>query len=145
MEDVIIVKGEFSLVISDENGNIIEEFLDKNLVVNVGKDSLCHLLAGAGSGKQITKISFGTNGSGAALTDTVITGAFTKALGAVTYPEFNSVSFAWTLGLSENNGMAITEFGLMSNDLTLFARKVRSVINKTSSIQFDGVWKINFL
>lgn len=144
MKDSILVKGEFSLIIRDKYRDVIEEFVDKNLVVNIGKTSLAHLLAGAGSGKQITKISFGTNGADAALTDTAITGAFTKALGAITYPEFNSVSFAWTLGLSENNGMAITEFGLMSNDLTLFARKARSVINKTSAIQFDGVWKINF-
>lgn len=144
--DVIAVRGEFTLIVRDAIGRIIEEYTDKNLIVNLAKTSLAALLGGNGANKNVSKIAFGTNGVAPDVADTVITGAVVKAIagGSITYPEFNSVLFAYTLGLAEGNGLAIAEFGLLSNDNTLFARKTRSVINKTSDISFSGTWKIIF-
>lgn len=142
--EIISLRGEFELTIKNALGKIIEKYCDKNLIVNVAKTSLAKLLAGDGANKNITKISFGTNAVAPDVADTDITGAFTKAIGAISYPEYNSVLFNYSLGLAENNGMDIVEFGLVSNDNSLFARKTRSIITKTSDLQFSGTWKIIF-
>lgn len=144
--EIVKVRGEFSLIVRNKRGQIVERYSDKNLIVNLAKSSLASLLGAGGSTKNINTIAFGTNGTAPDVADTVITGAVTKGIsgGSITYPEFNSVQFAWTLGLSEGNGVAIAEFGLLSVDGTLFARKTRSVINKTADLSFSGTWKIIF-
>jgi hypothetical protein len=57
------------------------------------------------------------------------------------------------LGTTEANGMAILEFGLMSDDGTLFSRRIREdengtpvnkPINKESDISIIGQWIIIF-
>ncbi len=143
--EIVQLRGEFSLVVRNKKGKIIERYFDKNLIVNLAKTSLAHLLGEGGITKNITTIAFGTNGTAPDVSDTAITGAVTKSIaGSISYPEFNSVLFGYTLALSEANGLAIAEFGLLSADGTLFARKTRAVINKTSDIQFTGTWKIIF-
>lgn len=139
------LKGVFVLqVICAKTGDILERYEDLNLVVNNGRSAVMTLLGSASSAKQITKLSVGTNGTAPNGSDTAITGAFTKALGAVTYPTVSSVRFDWTLGAGEANGIAIREFGLLCTDNTLFARKVRELINKNSDIILNGYWTISF-
>lgn len=142
--EIVTLRGEFKLIVKNKSGKIIERYFDKNLIVNLAKTSLANLIGGTGTNKNITAIAFGTNGTAPDVADTAITGAVTKIISGITYPEFNSVLFPYSLGLSEGNGTAIAEFGLLSNDGTLFARKTRSVINKTSDLQFTGTWKIIF-
>ncbi|MNC78397.1 hypothetical protein D3C75_1305980 [compost metagenome] len=52
--------------------------------------------------------------------------------------------FAFTLGESEANGLNIRELGLLCADETLFARKVRGLIEKTSDLSITGSWTIIF-
>jgi hypothetical protein len=138
------LRGEFSLIARDKSGKIVEEYHDKNLIVNVGKTSLARLLGGGGSGKFINRIAFGTNGLSPEISDTIITNSVTRVIDGVTYPEFNSVAIAWTLPYAIANGLSIAEFGLLSQDDTLFARKTRTPIAKTIDLQLTGVWKIIF-
>lgn len=143
-ESLSKLKGRFEMFVSDLSGNIIEHYIDENLVVNGGRTTVMLLLGSASSAKQLTKLSVGTNGTPPVGTDTAITGAFTKNLGTVSYPTISSVKFDWTLGAGEANGIAISEFGLLCTDNTLFARKVREVINKNSDIILTGNWTISF-
>ena len=138
------LRGRFELTVLDIAGNVLEHYVDENLVVNGGRTAVMNLLGAATSGKQLTKLSVGTNGTAPVGTDVAITSPFTKALGAVTYPTISSVKFDWTIGASEANGKAIAEFGLLCTDDTLFARKVREVINKNSDIILNGNWTISF-
>lgn len=139
------IKGVFYLEkICAKTGEILEKYTDNNLVVNGGRTAVTNLLGAATPGKQLTKISFGTNGTAPAGGDTAITGAFTKLLGAVSYPTISSVKFDWTLGAAEGNGIGIREVGLLCSDDTLFARKTREVINKNSDIILNGSWTISF-
>jgi hypothetical protein len=145
MKESINLKGIFVLqIICAHTGAILEEYEDRNLVVNTGRTAVMLLLGSAASTKQLTKLSVGTNGTAPNGSDTAITGAFTKALGAVSYPTISSVSFDWTLGAGEANGIAIREFGLLCSDNTLFARKTRELINKNSDIILNGKWTISF-
>lgn len=142
ISDSLDITGDFYLKVY-ENGVLIESYEDKNVIVVVGRGQLARLLSGATSGRYITNIGFGEGTSAASPTDTALTSQLSKAVGAVTYPTGTSVNFDWTLENAEGNGKAITEFGLLTGDGTLFSRKQRSVINKTSSIRLIGSWTIN--
>jgi hypothetical protein len=139
------LKGRFELnIINAHTGELIENYVDANLVVNGGRTSVMRLLGALDADKQLTKLAVGTNGTQPVGTDIALTGSFTKALGAVTYPTISSVRFDWQLGASEANGIGIREFGLLCTDDTLFARKVRELINKNSDIILNGNWIISF-
>ena len=137
------LRGELSVRVF-EDGRLVEEWVDRNLIVNTGRNALASLLAGVTANKSITKIGFGTGTGAAAQADTALTGLVSKAIGTITYPETGSVQFAWSLETSEGNGITISEFGLLTADNTLFARKVRGGIAKTSDIRLEGYWKILF-
>jgi hypothetical protein len=144
VDRVVPIRGEFSLTIRDRSGKIVEEYVDKNLIVNGSKTALARLLDGSNNAKRVTKIAFGTNATAPDISDTTITGAVIKNLTGSTYPEFNSVQFSWVLDFLDAVGVNIAEFGLLCDDGSLFARKTRTAIAKTSDLQLQGAWKIVF-
>lgn len=76
-----------------KNGVLVEETEEKNLIVTVGRTQMAHLLAGDLTGKQIAKISFGTNGTTPVLADTIITNPYTKNISGFSYPAAGQVQF----------------------------------------------------
>lgn len=141
-DERIKIRGEFRMEVRDAMGNLIEKYEELNTIVVVGRGQLARLLGGSVTGRSITKIGFGTNGTPSTISDTGLTAAYVKATGAVSYPDATSVLFAWTLGTSEANGKVIQEFGLLTQDDTLFSRKQRDPITKNSDISLTGTWKI---
>jgi len=125
-------------------GELIEEQTYENMVVNGARTTMAMLLGGDGLGKTVNRVGFGTNGINAAPEDTALTDGYTTLLDAATYPEPGKVCFAWSLAGEEANDMIIREFGLLSEDGTLFARKVRAPIEKTPDICLSGAWTITF-
>jgi hypothetical protein len=124
---------------------LIDEFYDHNLIVNGARDQMARLIAGDFTKRNITKISFGTNGAEPTVADTTITNAFTKNVAGFTYPAMGQVTISWNLLTSEDNGQAILEFGLVCADNTLFSRRVRAnPIYKASDISIEGQWTIIF-
>jgi hypothetical protein len=128
-----------------KNGDLVEVFEEKNLIVDNSKQIHARLLGGSVSGQSVATIGFGTSGTAPVVGNTALTGAFTKAVDSVTYPLTNQVTFNFSLGSGENNGMAILEFGLITAGGALYARKVRSTaLNKASDISLSGSWTITF-
>jgi hypothetical protein len=126
-------------------GILIEEYEDRNLIVNGARVQMAHLLSGNVDDMHVTQIAFGTNGTPPVVFDADITNQFAKNLEAFSYPEIGRVQFDWELLTTEDNGMAILEFGLLSEDGTLFARKTRTnPIFKESDISIEGHWTIIF-
>ena len=135
------LRGIFELIVK-KDGKVIETYRDDNLIVNGARNQAARLFAGDGTNRAITNIAFGTSGSAPAVTDTAITDAYTKAVSGFEYPETGQIQTNWELATSENNGMAIMEFGLLSADGTLLCRKVREKpINKEADISIEGHWK----
>jgi hypothetical protein len=127
------------------NRKIIETVEDHNLIVNLARVSMAHLIAGDVAKRSMLSIAFGTNGNTPTVDDTAITDPFVKGLGVVTYPQVGQVRFAWNLTTSEANEMAIMEFGLLTADGNLFCRRTRTTpINKESDISLEGTWTIIF-
>ncbi len=137
--------GTFEMFVIDLDGNVVESFIEQNMVVLIGKTNLAKLIGGDVAGKAVTQIAVGTNGTAPSLSDTNITSAFLKAIDSVSYPDSTSVQFHFTIGNSEANGMTIREAGLILADNTLFARKVRADFAKTSANQLQGLWTIKFI
>lgn len=138
-------RGVFDLHIY-KNGVEIEHFTECNLIVNTARTAMAHLVGDADPDKQITWFGVGTDSNGPDLTDVSLINPFTKPIDSHEYPEDDaySVRFNFSLSTEEANGMAITEFGLLCSDGSLFARKVRKVISKESDISLTGTWTILF-
>jgi hypothetical protein len=141
--DVMPMWGCFTLRVY-RRGELIEEYKERNIIVNGARRAAALLIAGAGSGKHIAKIAFGTSGNIPTPDDTEITSPFIKSISEVTYPSDGVAEFHWKLLASEANGKAILEFGLICEDGTLWARKVRTeAIPKEADIALEGEWQIN--
>lgn len=126
-------------------GELIEVFEEKNLIVNNSKQIHALLLGGSVANQSVTKIGYGTSTTAPAAGNTSLTGAYIKALDGVTYPATNQVSFQFSLGSTENNGVSIGEFGLYTAGNVLYARKTRTTsIPKASDLSFSGSWIISF-
>jgi len=128
-----------------KKGILVEEFEDHNLIVNAARVQMAHLIAGDVEERSIQSISFGTNGTAPAVSDTVITNPYTKDVEGFAYPAMGQCQVSWKLATSEANGMAIMEFGLLTADGELFCRRTRTTpINKESDISLEGTWTIIF-
>ena len=128
-----------------KNGVPVERFEDSNLIVNGARPQMAHLIAGDVSGRSIDRIAVGTNGEEPDVTDTEITGSFIKLVDGFEYPADGQVQINWKLLVSEANGKKIHEFGLLTADGTLFARRIReNPISKESDISIEGQWIIIF-
>lgn len=143
--DTIKGIGEVTMTVIDgATGNVLDCWVNKNLVVNLGLTNLTKLLAGDTTGKKITKIGVGTNGTNPTATDTALTGAFTKAISGYNLITQTTVEFEVTIDTTEANGMTIREGGLYNESDVLFSRVVRSALSKTSAIAVNIKWKIQF-
>jgi hypothetical protein len=136
-----------------KDGALIEEVKGRNLILNGARIQMAHLVAGDFSDRNITKIAIGVNGTPPTVTDVTLNGTFMKNIDGYSFPAMGQVQFDWSLGTTEANGMAILEFGLMSDDGTLFSRRIREdenenpinkPINKESDISIIGQWIIIF-
>jgi hypothetical protein len=126
-------------------GKLVEEFEDRNLIVDGARFQMARLVAGEYTGRKITAIKFGTSGSGAVAADAAITDPLTKEIDGFEYPEDGQVQFNWHIAADEGNGKAIHEFGLFCQDGTLFARYVRPApLNKEPDFAMEGDWTITF-
>lgn len=144
IKEEINLKGIFHLDVI-KNGKIIDSFTEHNLIVNLCRSNLARLMAGDENGSPIGKISFGTSNRSPEVTDTTITNPYTKNIDSYNFPEAGRVTFNWSLATTEANGKSILEFGLLSANGTLNARKVRvNPINKESDISLLGTWTIIF-
>lgn len=140
MQERFPMKGILEIVVR-KAGEVIERWRAENLIVNGARNQATRLFAGQGENRTISKIAFGTNGTAPDVSDTEITSAYMKSVTGFDFPDMGQIQTNWELGTNENNGMAIMEFGLLSDDGTLLCRRVREKpINKESDISIEGHW-----
>lgn len=143
-EAFVAPRGHFLLKVF-RRGTLVDVIDERNIIVDLAKQTHARLLGGDVSNRSVSKIAFGTSGSAAAGGNTAITGDYSKSVDAVSYPATNQVAFGFSLAGGENNGMAILEFGLLTTGNTLYARRIRSsALNKTSDLSLSGTWTITF-
>ncbi len=143
---IVPPRGAFALKVY-YRGRLIESGRGDNLIVAAASEPLARLLAGEGQGQAATKIGFGISATAALESDTALVGAYIKPLAGHDYPAAGRVRFRWALGPAEANGKQIREFGLLAEDGTLIARKVRpagAMIEKSADLSLTGTWTIIF-
>jgi hypothetical protein len=122
-----------------KQGKLIEEYRENNLIVSGARTAVAMHLMGDCEGGHIAKIAFGISGNVPTPDDTAIKSPFIKPLLSASILTPAQVEFKWSLPKSEANGMKIIEFGLLCENETLFARKVRSeAIPKEPDIALEG-------
>ena len=144
----INIKDVFSMNVFEIFNNkkhLIETYSDKNLVVNLGKYSLCRLLSNnTPENYYIDQMGFGEGTDDPTSGDVGLTNQILVPI--IDYTEYglSTIIFNWELLTHEGNGMMITEYGLFTHGNILFARKIRSAIEKKVNIILEGTWKIVF-
>lgn len=145
--DTLKLKGKFFLQCIDKiTGDVVHEYTDNNLIVDLGRHAAVLLLGGDPSASAATKIGVGTSNTAATNADTSLTGAFIKNLntaGTVNAYTTNTVTFGYQVDTTEANGMTIWEFGLFTTSSVLIARKVlSSSIAKNNAFAIAGYWTL---
>jgi hypothetical protein len=136
--------GRFQLRVF-RRGLLVDLVDEPNLIVTGSKFIHAQLLGGAVTNNSVTTIGFGTSGTAPVVGNTSLTAPYTKALDSVSYPASNEVSFNFSLGSSEDNGVGIFEFGLFTAGGLMYARKTRTAaLNKDTDISLTGSWIISF-
>jgi hypothetical protein len=143
-QEQIQITGHVTLKVYHRDGRLLESFEKKNLVVTTGRTAIARLLGGSVTGRSVSQIAFGEDGTAPTAGDTALTNSYAKSVDSVTYPESNSVLFTWSLGTGESNGKDIQELGLLCTNNDLFSRLTRATISKTSDLRLEGTWKIQF-
>lgn len=137
-------RGHFLLKVF-HRGVLVDQVDEPNLIVVGSKLAHARLLGGDVTDRSVEQIGFGTSGTAPASGNTSLTGIYAKEVDDVDYPNTNEVRFHFSLDASENNGMAIMEFGLLTGGGALYARKVRaSALNKDADLALAGTWTIEF-
>lgn len=161
--DVIVPKGYLQIIIYDRFKRKLWEWIGKNLVVNLGRDTLAKHIggySGASDNLIVRWLRVGTDNGTILPLDVTNTdlGAWTGSDDtynvAVSYPADMEVKFTATIGLNEPSGggglpIDLKEAGLFFGPadmsiVQLFSRKIHPTITKTSSIQLEYNWTIKF-
>lgn len=132
-----------------KKGKLKKTIKGNNLILSAARESMANIVTGLNTGDKL--ISAGAVGSNAtapspgdtALTDEVVCASVLS----VTTNGTGQVLIKFVVAESEANGMpggTVAEFGLRSDDATLFARRVVSPLTKNSTIRFEVDWRIQF-
>ena len=152
MNNKIKISGKFHMdVFKLINGekHLIESYDDNNLVVNTGKWCLVRMISYPWQQVKyiISRIAFGEWTAIPTIHDTLtpfINNGFIKNIIDYEHTSQTEVIFNWELSALEANGMTIAEYGLATTDY-LFARVVRTAIQKEADIIIEGKWTIIFI
>jgi hypothetical protein len=142
-DDMRGMMGRLAVRVS-RRGNLIDAWESQNLIVDGAREVMAALIAGAGA--PISYIGFGDNGTSPDSADTSLTSMYNRPIAEISHPSPGVVSFAFNLNPGEANGLTIREFGLITSEGVLFARKTRggAGIEKTADISLSGTWTITF-
>lgn len=131
-----------------------EEIASPNLFVDQGRQLMAYAFGFRPPLENYVcrRFGVGTGLSTPRVTDVVLeapvalaSGKTTGLIDSVDFLTAFVVRVAFTLGITDANGYAISELGLFSGNNTLIARKVRStVINKNSEFAPTITWRIRF-
>lgn len=135
------IRGTLRLTAYDRHGCELWQAEDHNQIVAGAYAIIAGALAGA-SNAIISKVAAGTNGTPPVEGDTRITNPTIVNIQSIEYPRPGVVRFHFTFGYYDAVGKSVCEFGLLSADGHLFARKVRTPIDKSKYLSIVGVWEI---
>lgn len=137
------MKGRLSVKVIDRAGKVVSEDTGNNLIVDMGYKVTADLLSGQ-MGAAITKAAVGTNPAAPDPADIQITDAFIVTVDGVDSLGDTTIRFNFTIPYDcAANGKVISEYGLMTQNGRLFARRTRASVTKTANLMIAGAWDIS--
>jgi hypothetical protein len=160
-EDSCALQGQLCYAVR-RRGKAIEEFNDGNMVMTAGRVAIARLFAGSAGGHGYY-VGVGDGGDPPnpeqeGLTNQRLVKAWKVGHAAATVEDgiakwvesaepTPNVRLDFLLGESDANGLSIREFGLLTFDGALFARRTRpggKAIEKDQDLTIEGYWIIRF-
>lgn len=128
------IKGKWTAVLTDENGNEKDRVEGYNLVVTTGLERLAQYLSSANAAATtftFNYIAIGTDATSELAADTGLGAEQSRHTGTVSYISGAIYQVVATFAAGSGTG-AIAEYGLFDTNTagTLFSRDTESVINK---------------
>jgi hypothetical protein len=141
INDLIKVKGELKLTLTNPQGNVTHETIVPNLVVTTGKNFIADRLKN--NTTVMSHMAIGTGSTAAAAGNTALGSETGRVALTSTTVTDNAVAYVASFGAGTGTG-AITEAGLLnaSSSGTLLCRTVFSVINKGANDTLGITWTV---
>lgn len=148
MNEYLKVTGDVHILHLDQNKQVVDERNIKNLVVNIGRNTIAARLTGNAQ-PNVYFMSVGTSGTGASYTDTglisLVSGSNTAITSATVLA--NVITYSATFSPGVGTG-ALQEAGLFSShgvtsSGNLFCRTTFSTVNKGAADTVIITWTVN--
>ena len=142
ISDLIKMKGDLKITVTNPEGKIKQEVEVPNLVVTTGKNFIASRMKDA-TATAMSHMGIGTGNTAAAASDTALgTEAARVSLTSTTVTS-NAVAYVASFAAGTGTG-AITEAGILnaSSGGSLLCRTVFSVVNKGASDSMTITWTV---
>ena len=144
MEEKFGMRGDVTITLRDENGNVIDQRDIRNTIVNGGYDFICDVIGNTTQPNDMAWTGIGTGTTGVLGTDTTLEVEVVRVANVYAHSTGTKV-FTHTSDYAAGTGTgAITESALLNavSAGTMLNRIVFDVINKGSSDTLEVVWTI---
>ncbi len=140
--DTIEMKGNLTVTLFDEQGNVKDERAIKNLVVSAGKTFIASRMVGT-SQAIMTHMAIGTGTTTPAVAQTTLTTEAGRVTLASSSSSSNAVTYTATFPAGTGTG-AITEAGIFNaaSAGTLLCRTTFPVVNKAAGDSIAVTWVV---
>jgi hypothetical protein len=140
--DTIEMKGNLTITLFDEQGNVKDERAIKNLVVSAGKTFIASRMVGT-SQAIMTHMAIGTGTTTPAVAQTTLTTEAGRVTLASSSSSSNAVTYTATFPAGTGTG-AITEAGIFNaaSAGTLLCRTTFPVVNKAAGDSIAVTWVV---
>ncbi len=141
-KDTIEMKGNLTITLFDEQGNVKDERAIKNLVVSAGKTFIASRMVGT-SQAIMTHMAIGTGTTTPAVAQTTLTTEAGRVTLASSSSSSNAVTYTATFPAGTGTG-AITEAGIFNaaSAGTLLCRTTFPVVNKAAGDSIAVTWVV---
>ena len=142
MNDSINATGSLHIVVKDQNGNVVHDSVQRNLVVAVGKTFIAARMTGTAAA-VMSHMAVGTNNTTPVAGDTTLGTELERvALESIT-PSSNTVTYTTNYPAGTGTG-ALVEAGIFNaaSAGTMLARTTFATVNKGAGDIMDISWTI---
>lgn len=140
----ISVSGRLKLRIEHLDGSV-EHYDQRNMLMAYTVQRLIDTITTSEPDTDfIAQIGYGEGTTASTPDDSALTNAFVKNLSSLDTTTPGVITATFTLESGEGNGLSISEFGLLTTDDNLVARRTRDAIAKVEGVRIDGTWTITF-
>jgi hypothetical protein len=154
--------GSLAYTITHRDHGVIKHVVDNNLVLTNIADILANLIIGTTTNRFLDYIAIGNVSTATALTDdsigeilttdlvdgenehSAVFTAYRKDITSLSASTPGEAVATFSIGYSEANTLGIREWGLLTTSGVMVARKVTSLITKSSDISIAGTWTLLF-